>query len=189
VSVCSEKGEGDRGNVVMIVNDNHTSRSTLCGRVTGLLLLLTNNLMKPRHEMLVEDQRLVENTIQALGPVAAQSRFKQFQQVYHSCQELTLKARVVMERNTISSLVSGAGCLEPVVEFASHLGEPGAESNSQVTPTDGLALGSAPGLDRYREGPESLLPEPLENAILPPDVGPSSTDFSTPDAALFGWDA
>ncbi|EHK25774.1 uncharacterized protein TRIVIDRAFT_115607, partial [Trichoderma virens Gv29-8] len=82
--------------------------STLCGRVTGLLLLLMNNLTEPQHEMLVEDQRLIETTIESLEPIAEKLQNRQFQQIYQACQALALKIRILIERNINESSASEA---------------------------------------------------------------------------------
>ncbi|KAB5517412.1 hypothetical protein GE09DRAFT_572215 [Coniochaeta sp. 2T2.1] len=52
--------------------------STICGRVTALLLLLSNNE--------AQDKTLIESALQSLSPAAAQNQ--QLQQLHRACQEL-----------------------------------------------------------------------------------------------------
>lgn len=134
-----------------------------------------NNLTEPQHEMLVEDQRLVETTIQSLGPIAAKLSNRQFRQIYQACQELALKVRVAIERNVIASSASEAECLLPEVQFNSCPGETGTKfSTSQVT------SGTEPT-------PETLPIKPREKTILQENGSPLSIDFAMPGAALFSW--
>ncbi|KAH0531014.1 hypothetical protein TsFJ059_005577 [Trichoderma semiorbis] len=112
--------------------------STLCGRITGLLLLLVNNLTEPQHEMLIADQRLVEAAIQSLVPIAAKLRNRQFQQVYHACEELALKVRILIEGNINVVSASEAQYFLAEVQLESSLDEHGTQ------PVLGLVQGLMP---------------------------------------------
>ncbi|KAL7904836.1 fungal-specific transcription factor domain-containing protein [Trichoderma velutinum] len=158
----------------MPTNNETLIWSTLCGRITGLLLLLVNNLTKPQHEMLIGDQRLVEATIQSLEPIATKLRNRRFQQVYHACQELALKVRMLIERNINTSSTSDAECLLPKVQFSSSLDETVAQP----------ALELVQGLYHDREYLETMPTNPVEETMLQ-EVGSSS--ISNPGSALFSW--
>lgn len=152
-------------------------RSTLCGRITGLLLLLVNNLTEPHHEMLVADQRLVEAAIQSLAPIAAKLRNRQFQQVYHACEELALKVRVLIERNINVVSASEAEYFLAEVQLGSSLDEPGTQ------PVLGLVQGLYHGGKRPEVMPINLSGE----AILQEDGSPLVDNSAISDTALFSW--
>lgn len=151
--------------------------STLCGRITGLLLLIVNNLTEPHHEMLVADQRLVEAAIQSLAPIAAKLRNRQFQQVYHACEELALKVRILIERN-----INVASALEteyflPEVQLSSSLDEPGTQP----------VLGLVQGLYGGRKRLEVMPINPSAEAVLQEDGSPLINDSAISGTSLFSW--
>lgn len=152
-------------------------RSTLCGRITGLLLLLVNNMTEPQHEMLVGDQKLVEAAIQSLAPIAAKLRNRQFQQVYHACEELALKVRISIERNTNVVSVSEAEYLLAEVQVGSSLDETGTQP----------AVGLAQGLYHGGKRPEVMPINPPGEAMLQEDESLSINNFAISDTALFSW--
>lgn len=152
-------------------------RSTLCGRITGLLLLLVNSLTEPQHEMLVADQRLVEAAIQSLAPIATKLRNRQFQQVYHACEELALKVRMLIERNINMASASEVECLLPEVQFSSSLDETGAQP----------AVGLVHGLYHGGKRPEVMPINPSGEAMLQEDESLSINNFAISGSALFSW--
>ncbi|KAL7949503.1 fungal-specific transcription factor domain-containing protein [Trichoderma barbatum] len=151
--------------------------STLCGRVTGLLLLLVNNLTQPQHELLVEDQQLVETTIQALGPITERLKNRQFQQIYDACQELALKVRMVIERSINENSTSEVECLLSEVQFGGYLDEAGTEPTSEIVR----------GLHHWRECPEALPVKPLDETVIEADRSQLLINSATPGAALYSW--
>ncbi|KAJ4863329.1 fungal specific transcription factor domain-containing protein [Trichoderma breve] len=151
--------------------------STLCGRITGLLLLLVNNLTEPQHEMLIADQRLVEAAIQSLVPIAAKLRNRQFQQVYHACEELALKVRILIERSINVVSASEAQYFLAEVQLGSSLDEPGTQP----------VLGLVQGLYHGGKRPEVMPTNPLGEAILQEDGSPLVDNSAISGTALFSW--
>lgn len=166
--------EGRIGNSLTVVT---IYRSTLCGRITGVLLLLVNNLTEPQHEMLVADQRLVEAAIQSLAPIAAKLRNRQFQQVYHACEELALKVRSLIERNINVISASEVECLLPEVQFSSSLDETGTQP----------AVGLIQGLYHGGKHPEVTPINPSGEAMLLEDESLPINSFAISGTALFSW--
>ncbi|KAM6483594.1 hypothetical protein HDV62DRAFT_358932 [Trichoderma sp. SZMC 28011] len=161
----------------MPINNESLIWSTLCGRITGVLLLLVNNLTEPQHEMLVADQRLVEAAIQSLAPIAAKLRNRQFQQVYHACEELALKVRILIEGNINMISASEVECFLPEVQFSSSLDETGAQP----------AVGLIQGLYHGGKHPEVMPINPSGEAILQEDGSPLVDDSAISGTVLFSW--
>ncbi|KAL7794850.1 hypothetical protein V8C43DRAFT_280342 [Trichoderma afarasin] len=161
----------------MPINNESLIWSTLCGRITGVLMLLVNNLTEPQHEMLVADQRLVEAAIQSLAPIAAKLRNRQFQQVYHACEELALRVRILIERNINVISASEVQCLLPEVQFSSSLDETGAQP----------AVGLIQGLYHGGKHPEVMPINPSGEAMLLEDESLPINSFVISGTALSSW--
>jgi hypothetical protein len=178
-------------------------RGIMCCYITGLLLLVVNNLVNPDHRLLSEDQRLVEVAVHAMAPLVEQVKHKKLAQVHVACRELSHKARIVMERTMAANATRKLTAPVPVptadwAAFDFEHSVPSAEQppsattdcgQSDIVPVLGNMMGSALGSLYCREDPEAVFtePPPRLDIMVGPDFPGGFGDIDLLGAE-YGWE-